>query len=318
MNQVREFRTQTAADPRSTAELIRLALAAPDDDAAWKFVAILHSRCDHEVLDAARGLCFSELAPERKLGAHILGQIGAPGAGFPDAVFDCLANLLRRESDEEVLAAIAFALGHLDDPRCLDMLLSLKGHPSAGVRFGVVNGISGQSHPAAVQTLVELSRDEDRETRDWATFGLGTFIDTDSEEIREALAARLGDEVEEIRNEALVGLARRRDPRALPPLLVALSGAEPSAMHIEAAMALGDAALLPSLMAIKHRREDHFSAEAEWLDKAIDSCLKGRERGNEGTREQGNEGTRERGNEGTRERGNEGTRERGNEGTRGQ
>lgn len=272
MNLVREPQRQNHADPRSTAELIRLALAATDDDAAWKFVVLLHNRCDHEVLDAARALCGSELAPERKLGAHILGQIGAPGVGFPDAVFDCLANLLRRETDEEVLAAIAFALGHLDDPRCLDMLLSLKGHPSAGVRFGVVNGISGQSHPAAVQTLIELSRDEDLETRDWATFGLGTFIDTDSEEIRDALAERLADESEEIRNEALMGLARRRDPRALTPLLSALNEKSPSAMHIEAAMALGDPALLPALMAIKRKLEDHFSSEAEWLDKAITSC----------------------------------------------
>jgi hypothetical protein len=45
-------------------------------------------------------------------------------------------------------------------------------------------------------------------------------------------------------------------------------------MFIEAAMALGDPALLPSLLAIKRRLQDDFSAEAEWLDKAIASCGK--------------------------------------------
>lgn len=270
MNQSRE--KSLPADSRSTAELIRLALDAPDEDAAWKFVTILHTRGDHEVLDAARNLCQSDQPKERTLGAHILGQMGAPGTGFPEAVYECLANLLRRETDEKVLAAIAFALGHLDDPRCIELLLCLKGHPSAGVRFGVVNGISGQNHPAAVQTLIELSRDEDRETRDWATFGLGTFIDTDSEEIRHALRERLEDEFEEIRNEALMGLARRKDPAAQQPLLAALSVETPSPMHIEAAMAMGDPVLLPALVAIRRRLENEFSTEADWLGKAIASC----------------------------------------------
>lgn len=272
MSQNSTSRSVPAADPRSTAELIRLALDAPGEDEAWKFISALEARCDHEVLDAALELCHSEEIARRKLGAHILGQLGTPGRGFPDAAFEGLADLLHRERSDEVLAAVAFALGHLDDPRCLDLLLDLKGHPSAGVRFGVVNGISGQNHPAAIQTLIELSRDEDQETRDWATFGLGTFIDADTAEIRNALADRLEDSCEETANEALVGLARRRDPRALEPLLEALSVDDPEPIHIEAAMAFGDPALLPALNAIKERLVNQFSAEAEYLDKAIESC----------------------------------------------
>ena len=274
MNLARNPLPGVDGDPRSTEELVQLALSAPNDDAAWKFIAILHNRGDHEVLQAARLLSTSDNAKERKVGAHIFGQLGKPGRTFPDASFDGLSEMLGKETDEEVLAAIAFSLGHLDDPRCLDLLLSLKGHPSPGVRFGVVNGISGQNHPAAVQTLIELSRDEDQETRDWATFGLGTFIDTDTAEIRDALLARIEDDCEDTRNEALMGLARRKDHRALQPLLEALEDTEVSPMFIEAAMALGDPALLPSLLAIKRRLQDDFSAEAEWLDKAIASCGK--------------------------------------------
>jgi HEAT repeat protein len=268
----RETRNRLSADPRSTAELIRLALDASDEDAAWKFISVLEARSDREALDAALELTRSSENPRRKLGAHILGQLGTPGKGFPDLAFDGLAALLKTEKNDEVLASIAFALGHLDDARCLELLLSLKNHPSAGVRFGVVNGISGQSHPAAIQTLIELSRDSDRETRDWATFGLGTFIDADSPEIRDALADRLDDDCEETVNEAMVGLARRRDPRALEPLIEALSVDEPEPIHIEAAMAMGNPKLLPALQAIKRRLVDHFSSEAEYLDKAIASC----------------------------------------------
>lgn len=266
--------TPPDADPRTTAELIRMALEAPDEDAAWKFIATLEARSDREVLDSALELCRSSDTARRKLGARLLGQLGTPGSGFPDAAFEGLSNLLKHEENEQVLSAIAFALGQLDDSRCLDLLLKLKSHPDAGVRFGVVNGISGQNHPAAIQTLIELSRDEDKETRDWATFGLGTFIDADTPEIRNALAARLDDSCEETANEALVGLARRRDPRALEPLQDALSVEEPDAIHIEAAMAMGDPALLPALNSIKEHLVNQFSAEAEYLDKAIGSCTK--------------------------------------------
>ena len=57
--------------------------------------------------------------------------------------------------------------------------------------------------------------DDDPDVRDWATFGLGTQVATDSAEVRDALADRLADADEDVRREALVGLARRRDRRAV-------------------------------------------------------------------------------------------------------
>jgi len=275
-----EFAIEKRNDPRSTAELIHLALTEPDEDAAWEPVGILQYRATREVLDSAQHLCASGTAKERELGANILGQLGIPERAFPEECFQILRKMLAPEDDPGTLNAIAVAFGHLDDPRCIDLLIPLKAHPDSNVRFGLVHGISGHNHPAAIQTLIELSSDEDDEVRNWATFGLGilTFakspdiIFVDSPAIRDALAARLSDAFAEARMEALVGLARRKDQRAFDPLLEELTEDDVDEMAIEAAEELGDPRLLSALQELKHRWPESRSREEEWLDKAIASC----------------------------------------------
>ena len=46
--------------------------------------------------------------------------------------------------------------------------------------------------------------------------------DSDSPEIRDALFRRVSDSNEDVREEAMVGLSNRIDPRVLPSLIVAL------------------------------------------------------------------------------------------------
>ena len=71
----------------------------------------------------------------------------------------------------------------------------------------------------AIAALIELSSDPDYDVRNWATFGLGSQIDTDTPAIREALWARLEEPEDEVRGEAWVGLARRGDVRVAAALL---------------------------------------------------------------------------------------------------
>ena len=261
------------SDPRSTEELIRLALTERDEDMAWESVTALHFRGTREVLEAAELLCDSDLPTERELGATLLGQLGVPERTFPDECFDCLEGMIQSEEDPDVLQAIAIAFGLLDDPRCIEILIPFKNHPSDIVRWGVVHGISGHDFPAAIETLIELSRDLDEEIRDWATFGLGTLIDTDSEEIREALWARVSDSYGDARAEAMMGLARRKDPRTVGLLLKELAEEDVDSMAIDAAEELGDPALLPALTLLKKRWPENRREEEEWLDKAIASCM---------------------------------------------
>jgi HEAT repeat protein len=89
-----------------------------------------------------------------------------------------------------------------------------------------------------VETLLTLMADTDEEVRDWATFGVGVLGDTDSVEIRDALGRAVHDSNEDVREEALVGLSKRQDKRALGPLLTALKEPTASARVVEAAYTL--------------------------------------------------------------------------------
>jgi hypothetical protein len=52
--------TERRNDPRSTEQLIRLALTDEDEDAAWQPVVVLHYRATREVLLRAEELCIRD------------------------------------------------------------------------------------------------------------------------------------------------------------------------------------------------------------------------------------------------------------------
>jgi len=236
---VRKKHQSGVSDRRSTDELIAAALAEivaadaeGDDPEQWKPMTALNAlqtRGGQDVFARAKALCQSSEPIERRLGASILGQLGAPRpASLATAPFYAesvaiLLEMLAREKNAATLGDIAIALGHRHDPRAIPLLIGLRDHPDAGVRFGVVFGLMAYEDADAIKALIALSADEDDDVRDWATFALGSQIETDTPAIREALAARLTDANETVRGEALVGLARRHDPRVNKPLLSELT-----------------------------------------------------------------------------------------------
>jgi HEAT repeat protein len=266
-----EKRTLSArSDTRSTHEFISLALTEPEEEDAWDAVVTLHYRGTREVFDAACQLCVSDCPQERGLGADILGQLGVPDRAFPVESSELLTRLLVIEDEESVLCSICSALGHLGVPKSIPTIARLKTHPSDKVRFFVVMGLLGFEEKLAVDSLIELSRDPDADVRNWATFGLGTQVELDTEEIRTALVDRLLDEDLDARGEALVGLARRKDPRVLEPLIDELNGNHPTQFgySLEAAEELADPRLLPVLKKWKESADPGDDT----LDKAILRC----------------------------------------------
>ena len=255
-------------DQRPTEELIRTALAEEDEDAAWEPVVILHYRGSPEVFESARDLCKRDNPRKQILGADILGQLGIPERTFPEESLAILLGTLDTEEDSDVLAAAAMALGHIRDERAIEALVRMKNHPSENVRFGVVHGLSTYEDKSAISALLELSADEDEDVRNWATFGIGSLIDTDTSEIREALFQRLDESDHEIRGEALVGLARRGDERVVEYLLKELSSNEVGTLAIEAARDIARPQLYPSLIKLK----EWWDVDQELLEEAISAC----------------------------------------------
>jgi HEAT repeat protein len=259
-------------DPRPTEELIRLAIAEQDEERKWELITVLHFRATREVLEAAEGLCASGEPGERQLGANILGQLGPRESAFPNERFECLSRTLEGEADADVIQGIAIAFGHLNDPRAIPLLLPFVEHPDSDVRWGVVHGMSTHSDGRAIHALIRLSNDNDDEIRNWAIFGLGTLTDYDSPDLRNALVERLNDPYVEARLEALVGLARRKDNRALDPLLESLSAKEVDELALEAAQELANPQLVPALLELKRKWAGDNDRLVADLDSAIAAC----------------------------------------------
>lgn len=259
-------------DHRPTEELINVALSEEDEDAAWHIVALLHHRGTGEVLEAAMRLCRSDASKERRLGADILGQLGTPKRTFPNESFDRLAEMLAHEKDPFVLEAIFIAFSHLNNPRAIDLVVPWIEHEDDDVRFGTVLALSCHEDPKAIAALINLSNDADADVRDWATFGLGSQIDTDSPAIRTALFVRLTDPDNDTRAEAMVGLARRKDNRVIAPLIEKLSSGSVSELDVEAAKEVSHPDILPSLVKLKGWWPGDSNHHAELLEEAIASC----------------------------------------------
>jgi HEAT repeat protein len=219
-------------DPRSTGALIETALAEADlDDGtadSYPAVAILQARGTREVFDAALALCGSADPKWRQMGVLILGQLGTPRA-FPEECCDALLERLAHERDRDVLASTVFALGHLANRRSDTAVAALRRHPDPHIRHGVAFALCGATAPADVQALLELMEDPYELARDWATTSIGETVTVDGPHVRDALLRRMADSDAITRAEALHGLARRGDRRAIPRLVAELSTPQPMA-----------------------------------------------------------------------------------------
>jgi HEAT repeat protein len=264
-------------------ELVRAALALDDDDPDedehyWVLVAELQARGDRETFEAMRSLIGSGVEDAQILGATVLGQLGyTEGRPFAAESVRLVAPLAAAGGSVDLVTSAVSALGLIGDPAGAPAVLAQTGHPDEEARLGVAMSLPGVAgsppSDAVVAGLIGLTRDPSGWVRDWATFGLGSQLDSDGAEVRAALRARVGDD-EGAWDEALVGLARRRVPEAaeLVGERLAVTGAEADSLVIEAAARVGDARLLPALRALK---EAGYEDEV-WLDRAISACEAGR------------------------------------------
>jgi HEAT repeat protein len=200
-------------DTRSVTELFDVALNA-DENTAWEALSALHWRGSREVLDRALVLAASNDPVERALAADVFGQLGVPERNFPDQCFEALKRLLFDESGKVVSTAIT-AFYHLDCQRAAPLILPFADHPDDQIRYAVAFALGGVDTAEVTAVLLKLMTDRDADVRNWATFGVGHQIESDSDESRSALAARLADDDEDVRCEAVYGLGLRCDDRAV-------------------------------------------------------------------------------------------------------
>ena len=189
----------------------------------WKKIQILHKRPCDEVFSRCIELANSENVKERIIGVDVLAQLGA-AIGVERKPYEKQAlplyfKLLDKEEDTKAIASILYAIGHNAYHGLtlaqIKQLSQYKTHKDSTVRHALVMALSCVDRAPAIDVLIGLSSDKSDDVRDWATFSLGQQIETDNEEIREALWKRVNDKHRNTRCEGIYGLAKRKDVRAI-------------------------------------------------------------------------------------------------------
>ena len=254
---------------RSVAEKYRQVVAQDDHDES---LVLIHYRGTSEELTLGVEYINSEDPLDRATGADILGQLGWTDQTFLEESVKVLIPMLK-DSDAYVAYCAAAALGHRSAPEAIPYIIDISKHKDPQVRFGVVSGLLGHEIPEAVSTLILMSKDIDTDVRNWALFGLGSQIDTDTPEIRKALFDGLSDPDDEARGEAMVGLATRGDSCVVDAILKEWEGMDIGQLSIEAAEHIGDLRLLPCLMEFLERMDlSDDPSYLEQVERAIAAC----------------------------------------------
>lgn len=257
-----------------TSNLIKSAYKTDNKYVYWKIIGELHSRGSQVEFDAARLLAKSDDSTNREIGADILGQLDWSEKKFHD---DCVLILIELLKDEEpdVIASAAFSLGHRTDLKAITNLIKLVEHTKPWVRHGVAFGLIGLEDETAIDALILLSQDSDFDVRNWATFGLGSMCEIDTPELRNALFERITDDEHEIRGEALVGLATRKDRKVCDAVMRELEGEFNGNWAVQAAGLLASSQFISILESLKLRlpenTEDRFFED---IEDAISACKK--------------------------------------------
>lgn len=259
----------------TNSELFALAIKRIGKRGYWDVIYELHRRGGRDIFQHAAIWCQSLIHQERRLGADTLGQLGWQKDHFRKQSIKILISLLD-DSNSDVIASSAYALGHRYASEAVSKLVNLSHHPKREVRQGMVSGLLTQTHPDAINALIELSADRSKDVRNWAMFGLGSMIDIDNEIIRVALIKGLTDSFLDVRIEALNGLANRKHPQAAEWVLAALQTHDIVSGYFEAAETLSDMKLLPELLRIKAQsvaescKSDSYFMHC--LENAIAAC----------------------------------------------
>lgn len=232
----------------STEKILTRLLTNKSTSNQWTYIIELRGRATDDIFRKSVLLTQSSVIKEREIGINILAQFSIPRR-HKKKIIQIFFTLLQTETSKTIISAILYGIGHNNEKltnKQVNILCSFKTHKSVFVRHGLTFALCTIEKKQAVDTLIDLSTDKNSSVRDWATFGLGSQIDWDTEKIRTALWNRVLDEEIAPKLEAISGLAQRKDPRIKAILIEELKEIdEDSLVILRAIDALNDKSFIP-------------------------------------------------------------------------
>lgn len=194
--------------------LIKKAFKAKYKSYYWNHISKLRTYVNDEMISECFEMIDSDDAKFKQIGIDILCQSGNKRGNFVESLFDKIFEILRTTSDENLICTCLFAIGHNNQhlkTKHFKTLEKFQHSESKEIRYALTFSLLGVENYKAVKMMIKLAQDRSLRVKDWATFGLGTQIEYDDEEIRRVLYKNCFSKDHQIRHEAIKGLAKREN-----------------------------------------------------------------------------------------------------------
>ncbi len=235
----------------------------------WDNISELRKRPNQDVFKKAYELAKSSIDREKIIGLHILQQLGFDPRFNKSQTVDLHFELLEKNQTEKVLESIFHGIGHNNDElndNQISKLIEFKDEKNIDVKHALISALSGIENSKSINVLINLTKDKNSSIRNWATFGIGNLIETDNNDIRNALWNRVKDKDFETKSEAIVGLANRRDKRIKDIILSELKNGDYGTLLLESILKLNDKEFLPLLNEnLKIAKNDEDDIKNGWV-----------------------------------------------------
>ncbi len=189
----------------------------------------------------ARQFARSSESERHHVAVDLVGRIAALNPGLREQCVDVVLEAIGRSQDAILMSSCISALGHTRSSRAVPFLMGCMAGNDAALRATAVVALACcvDDSPTGRNALIYAMASEDVEMRRIATFAISVNCSADTDAVREALVARLFETDDEVRNEAIRGLAKRGDDRARLPVEHALQSRDPAPQIMRAAELLG-------------------------------------------------------------------------------
>ncbi len=259
----------------STEKIYERLLTNKSKKTYWDNIHELRSRSKKEVFKKAFSLLNSKIKKEKIIGIDVLAQLGFNPRPFKKETLKRYFELLDSESDKEILLSLLYAIGHNNEnlkSNQISKIIQFKNHKAIEVRHGLVFALLGIENKKVIDTLIQLTEDKISSIRNWATFGIGSQIETSNQEIKLALWKRIKDNHQETKLEAIVGLANRGDSEVKKIIIKELEKGEYGSLIFDAIECSNDKDFLPQLEKNLESAKNDDSIDKSWIQD-LEQCI---------------------------------------------
>ncbi len=247
----------------------------------WDNISELRKRPNQEVFKKAYEFAKSDFDKQKIIGLDILQQLGFDPRYKKKETVELHFELLEEEQSDNVLKSIFHGIGHnndeLSDKQILK-LLEFKNVKNTEVKHALISALLGIENTSTINVLIEFTKDKTASIRNWATFSIGSLTELDNTDIRNALWNRVNDPNFEIKSEAIVGLANRKDSRIKSIIIKELENGDYGILLFEAILIIKDQDFLPllnkNLEVAKTNEDDIKNGWVPVLENTINELIK--------------------------------------------